>query len=219
MGSWIRLYALFGQSTVPPDAAEVIEQAVKKAIKRGDVSPNAAWQLIEFWAADALAAYDAEDFAATREKSAEDSDGLRFWSKVRQDMVSEYAPHLGACWIWAAGRFQTGYGNFYLDGGVHYAHRVAYEIEVGPIPEDFEIDHLCRVRPCVRPSHLEAVTKQENIRRAALMRTHCPSGHPYEGDNLTTKTDGSRRCKECHRQQERDRYRRRTRKITRRSTE
>jgi hypothetical protein len=54
------MYDLFGQSTVPPEAAEVIEHAVSKAIERGDVSPNAAWQLVEFWAADYLAGVETD---------------------------------------------------------------------------------------------------------------------------------------------------------------
>jgi hypothetical protein len=57
---WIRLYDLLGQSVVPPDSAEVIERAVDKAVKRGDVSYRARWQLIEFWAADYLAGVETD---------------------------------------------------------------------------------------------------------------------------------------------------------------
>lgn len=73
------------------------------------------------------------------------------------------------------------------------AHRVAYELVVGPIPDGLQLDHLCKVRKCVNPAHLEAVTCGENIRRGDTgkaaaevqsSKTHCPQGHPYSGDNL-----------------------------------
>lgn len=117
-------------------------------------------------------------------------------------------------WYWL-GQVQTattkrptlgGYGfvNHWSIGKAALAHRVAYEFFVGPIPERYQIDHLCRVRLCVNPEHLEAVTQRENIRRqpnvlAQLARTHCPAGHPLEGDNLRVRGPGGRSCRTCDR--------------------
>lgn len=96
----------------------------------------------------------------------------RFWAKVdRHGPVPAYRPDLGKCWIWTGALFgrdvTTGGGYPYLQnvGGSNYAHRVAYELFVGAIPGATQIDHLCRVRQCVRPTHLEAVTPAENQRR------------------------------------------------------
>lgn len=121
------------------------------------------------------------------------------------------------CWLWTSTIDKSGYaristGSMY-DGTrtIAYAHRWAYEHFVGPIPTGLHIDHLCRVRHCVNPEHLEPVTCRENLRRGywGALKTHCPVGHPYSGNNLVLKRDGSRRCRECHRLQENARYHRR----------
>lgn len=65
------------------------------------------------------------------------------------------------CWPWVGSVTGDGYGQMRGRG----AHRVAYELHVGPIPTGLVIDHLCHVRHCVNPRHLEAVTNQENSRR------------------------------------------------------
>lgn len=113
------------------------------------------------------------------------------------------------CWLWTASLDRKGYGQFrFPDGRTGRAHRYAYESFVGPIPTGLEIDHLCRVRSCVNPTHLEPVTHLENIRRgktginlaaANLAKTHCPQGHPYSGTNLYVRPNGYRKCRECHR--------------------
>lgn len=69
------------------------------------------------------------------------------------------------CWRWVGGISSTGYGKFWLDGKTIPAHRVSYEMHVGVIPGGMEIDHLCRVRSCVNPEHLQPVTGRENIAR------------------------------------------------------
>lgn len=106
----------------------------------------------------------------------------RFWSKVdRSDDPTE----------------------FWVGGGMRkLAHRYVYELEVGPIPEGLEIDHLCRVRNCVNPAHLEAVTHAENIRRGtqgewSKAKTHCPSDHPYNAANTVLNSRGTRVCRIC----------------------
>lgn len=77
---------------------------------------------------------------------------------------------LVGCWVWTAASNGRGYGRIWVDGRPHPAHRVAYEIHVGPIPAGMEIDHLCRNRGCVNPAHLEPVTRRENLRRARVSR-------------------------------------------------
>lgn len=77
------------------------------------------------------------------------------------------------CWIWSNGSDEN-YGKVSVDGRDRPAHRVMYEEQVGPIPSGLEIDHLCRVRRCVNPEHLEPVTAKENVRRAmSLSRDDC----------------------------------------------
>lgn len=72
----------------------------------------------------------------------------------------------GGCWIWTASKKPRGYGQFAIrvngKNKNHYAHRLSYEIHVGPIPEGMQLDHICRVRSCVNPDHLRVVTNMEN---------------------------------------------------------
>src|SRR6185312_13183624 len=82
----------------------------------------------------------------------------RFWAKVDKDGPEpEHRPDLGPCWLWTTGRFSGavgGYGQFWrCEGQNLHAHRVAYELLVGPIPYGLHLDHLCRVRHCVNPKH------------------------------------------------------------------
>ena len=136
----------------------------------------------------------------------------RLWTKVH--------PTADGHWLWTGYVMSNGYGQAARGGrdGMQLAHRLFYERLVGPIPIDKEIDHVCRVKNCVNPAHLEAVTHLENVRRVPdpgrvgsdaaavlqLSKTHCPRGHEYSGDNLqwdscTTRANKKRRCRECKR--------------------
>lgn len=108
--------------------------------------------------------------------------------------------------MWEARLDDDGYGSFWAHGRTTRAARVAYETFVGPIPDALVIDHLCRVRACVNPEHLEPVTVQVNTARglgpitAALrhsMRTHCPHGHEYSEKNTYRHPNGARVCRMC----------------------
>lgn len=102
-------------------------------------------------------------------------------------------PTDNGCWEWSLTHTHDGYARI----GSRVAHRVGYELLVGPIPAGLELDHLCCNPGCVNPTHLEPVTHAENRRRAR--REHCIRGHPRSGDNLYVSPDGSRNCRECNR--------------------
>jgi len=118
----------------------------------------------------------------------------RFWEKVNKTET---------CWLWQAVKI-NGYGQFNVKSRKRtYAHRFSYELLKGKIPESKYLDHLCRVRNCVNPAHLEPVTHRENVLRGEgraaknSKKTHCPKGHPYSGYNLCIANDGSRKCRIC----------------------
>lgn len=102
------------------------------------------------------------------------------------------------CWLWQGVTTVDGYAHYYYGGRRFLLHRKTYESHVGPIPEGLQIDHLCRVRNCVNPKHLEPVTADENKRRGGLAVTHCAHGHEYTAAN--TRINGRwRGCKACDR--------------------
>lgn len=117
----------------------------------------------------------------------------RFWSHVDKGR---------GCWTWTGARSTGGYGRVHWNGRGLQAHRVAYELLVGPIPDGLQLDHLCRNRACVRPGHLEPVTLPENLARGVgpsainSLATTCPQGHPYDGEN-TYAWRSSRMCRAC----------------------
>lgn len=122
------------------------------------------------------------------------------------------------CIVWIGGMHRNGYGQFMPTKGTTdnkklLPHRWSYEYHVGPIPVGLVIDHLCRNRACVNAEHLEPVTAGENVRRGNAVKTHCPQGHPYSGDNLYP--GGRKRCRTCIRK--RDRARAETKNAKRRA--
>ena len=114
------------------------------------------------------------------------------------------------CVVWTGGIRPDGYGYLYVDGKQKLAHRVAYEKEIGPIPDGLVIDHLCRTRACVNTQHMEPVTIGENVLRGETgpginsRKTECNNGHSLD-DAYMTK-DGKRVCRPCRKARSRRYY-------------
>lgn len=112
------------------------------------------------------------------------------------------------CWIFEGNRNAYGYGRIRRgkgQRGTAMVHRVVYEHFVGPIPDGLQLDHLCRVRACCNPEHLEPVTTQENVLRGNgvsavnARKTHCIHGHPFDDLNTCTDPTWGRKCRTCAR--------------------
>jgi len=133
----------------------------------------------------------------------------RFWSKVRKT---------DQCWFWTASKIgNRGYGKYWHDGKLKLAHVVSFEAHHGPVPTGLVVDHICNVRECVNPNHLQAITQRDNARRGAgfsglnSRKTHCAKGHELTDENvkIVKRVDGIRRkCRECDRQEKRNARRR-----------
>lgn len=124
----------------------------------------------------------------------------RFWVKVEKTET---------CWLWTAS-LRHGYGQFWhsYERGRLPAHRYAYELLMGLIPEGLQIDHLCRNPACVNPAHMEAVTLVENVMRgdgpgaANARAAACLRGHPFDAENTYIDRRGRRQCRACRRQRQ-----------------
>lgn len=145
------------------------------------------------------------------------ADGLRNWCKACKrlgpmtfrERFDARIEKTATCWLWTGSHSRGGYGQVQIGRrsknghpSPALAHRVAYELFVGPIPEGLTIDHLCRVRHCVNPAHLEPVTRGENTLRGNgacavnARKTHCKRGHLLDGDNVRLRPTG-RECRAC----------------------
>ena|SRR5215831_2236795 len=119
--------------------------------------------------------------------------GIPFWSLVDKT---------GDCWLWTGYVDRGGYGRYGRHG---YSHRIAYEELVAQIPPGLVIDHLCRVRHCVNPTHMEPVTDRVNVveRGTGLaaqraVQTHCIHGHEFTPENTRVHShSGTRYCRIC----------------------
>jgi hypothetical protein len=136
-------------------------------------------------------------------------DRNRFISHINQ------MPH--GCWIWKGSPDRCGYGQMRLNGKRPMAHNISWWMFVGEIPKDKEIDHICEVRLCVNPTHLQALTHKENVNKGKGLgavntrKTHCKQGHPLSGDNLRYDKGryGMRRnCKTCQKKWHAEYYKR-----------
>jgi hypothetical protein len=115
------------------------------------------------------------------------------------------------CLLWTGARNGDGYGQIGA-GRTTYVHRLMYELFVEPIAPGLHIDHLCRVRHCAAPAHLEPVTLVENVMRGIgfapqhAAQTHCTNGHEFTPENTSRRKRSGRVCKTCHRDRQRALY-------------
>lgn len=91
----------------------------------------------------------------------------RFWFYVSKS---------DSCWTWTAQLNHSGYGSVKMFGIQSLAHRIAYELEFGQIPDGVELDHKCHNPACVRPSHLQAVTHKVNAENRRGAQANSKSG-------------------------------------------
>lgn len=154
----------------------------------------------------------------------------RWWKRGTTDYAPGYEPMTlrerfdakvvkgPDCWAWTGTHDSNGYAKLGVDGAITNAHRVSYELYVGPIPHGLQIDHLCHTRDascpggvacphrgCVNPAHLEPVPQRVNVLRGEgpagkyARRTHCKHGHEYTARNTRLGPTGNRICRECER--------------------
>lgn len=137
-----------------------------------------------------------------------ESERVRFWRYVELSL---------GCWIWRGTKSWNGYGAILPSGAKVkvYAHRLAYEMFIGKVPDGYELHHLCGIKACVKPDHLELVTRKQHAQHThdrayggwQRIKTHCSKGHPFTGDNLKIRHDKDgthRRCRECINQAQRE---------------
>ena len=119
----------------------------------------------------------------------------RFWTKVTVDPDSN-------CWLWTGALNSRGYGQWAVEGVSKSIHRLTYEAFRGDIPEGLTIDHLCRVKHCCNPWHMEVVTvavnNQRKVGAGSPSATHCLRGHEYTPENTAHNGAGNRYCRTCN---------------------
>jgi hypothetical protein len=136
------------------------------------------------------------------------SNGMMMDVKAFDRFIDKVALDDGDCWLWLAAKDGKGYARFWYVDRMMPGHRLSYEHFIGSVPDGLELDHLCRIRDCVNPWHLEPVTHQENLKRGInqnIIKTHCPKGHKYTSENTrrARTRPQSRICRECQRYENR----------------
>lgn len=128
-----------------------------------------------------------------RSSSPIDLDYVRptFWSKVRAGDQAE-------CWPWLQSTGSHGYGQTWDKKTVRLAHRVAWELTYGRIPEGLTVDHACRNRPCCNPAHMRLLPNVVNATmNGNWAKTHCLRGHEFNSLNTFWTSLGHRGCRTC----------------------
>ena len=122
----------------------------------------------------------------------------RFWEKVEKT---------DTCWLWLGALGHFGHGTFKVEGKTVKAHRYAYELLIGSIPDGLVLDHVCQIPPCVNPDHLEPVTQRENVQRGSTPPANnarkelCLNGHVFSTENTRFDPKTKHRiCRTCARE-------------------
>jgi hypothetical protein len=135
----------------------------------------------------------------------------------RLEPCADPACNCDGCLLWPGNRNLKGYGQIKVNGRQRKVHRVAWELENGPVPDGLVIDHVkdrgCRHRNCANVAHLEPVTNRENLLRGHFSgrgrnagKTHCDQGHEFtEANTYVIPSTGHRACRTCRRDWDSDR--------------
>jgi hypothetical protein len=126
--------------------------------------------------------------ANTPRLTAQPEQGIRGHKARKPDRwVEADTGYTTPCWLWRLAKFTSGYGALGIGGRMRPAHRAYYEDRFGPIPDGLRLDHLCRVRCCVNPQHLEPVTHAENCRRGASTKLTMPQVEEIRASSDTAR--------------------------------
>ena len=127
--------------------------------------------------------------------------------RISRNCLVEDRGYTTPCWVWQRRVQHDGYSQTEARGKAISAHRLSYSVFVGPIPDGLVVDHLCRVLLCCNPDHLEAVTNQENQRRARSFEVvkACIRGHELTTRNIGREKDGGYFCRDCRNERRRTR--------------
>lgn len=118
--------------------------------------------------------------------------------------------YLTPCHVWVGLVNHDGYGHYNYYSSNLKPHIFFYEQKNGKVPDNLELDHLCRIRACCNAEHLEAVTHSENLKRGNWKnknKTHCLRNHEFNDENTYISKDGKRQCKTCNREKAKIRMR------------
>jgi hypothetical protein len=140
------------------------------------------------------------------------------WGTPAERLAANTVRKSNGCLEWTGTVNNGGYGQTWANGQQVLAHRLAYELENGPIPDGMKVLHRCDNPPCCDPAHHFLGTDADNTAdmvskgRSRMgehqrSRTHCPKNHPYDAANTYVKPDGRRVCRTCKNDQQRARRR------------
>ena len=122
---------------------------------------------------------------------------------MRKTLVMEAAGRIRTagdeCVLWAGCVHKSGYGSAWSRGRCQLAHRVLYELAIGPIPPGMTLDHECFTPLCVNPRHLVPATRSTNsARQRSAVKSTCVNGHEFDTDNTYIRPRGNRNCRACN---------------------